>query len=122
MSPDFMDNLSKLKCENILQNRRPFILSKLNPVPTREELCEDLVNVATIVPGLYLRQVGKGDAIKPPIVVRAQQVLVAWGTQEQREKFVNSNERTLMSQIFYLTRDRGLDGVFQWKNALPWGQ
>lgn len=122
MSPDFIENLSKLKCENILQNRRPFILSKLNPAPTEEELCEDLVNVATIVPGLYMRQVGRGDAIKPSIVVRQQQVLVAWGTQEQREKFVNNNERTLISQICFSTRDRAFDGGFQWKNALPWGQ
>ncbi len=106
MSPDFLENLDKLKCENILQNRKPFVLSKLDPKPTRDELLRDLTNVTTISPGLYLRQVGKGDAIKAPIVVRPQHVLVAWGNEAKRQKFAANSERTLMSHLYYLQREK----------------
>jgi hypothetical protein len=122
MSPDFLDNLTKLKCENILQNRKPFIITKLDPKPTREQLLRDLVNVATIVPALCMRQIGKGDAIREPIVVRMQQVLVAWGSQEKRDKFTSNNERTIMNRLYYSSRERQdrNDGVWaQWK-SIPW--
>ncbi|KAK4148599.1 hypothetical protein C8A00DRAFT_19597 [Chaetomidium leptoderma] len=124
MSPDFLHDLPKLKCENILQNRKPFNVAKLDPRPTREQLCEGLTNVATVVPALYMRQVGKGDVIKEPTVVRMQQVLVAWGPQEKKEKFLANGERTLIHHLCFSHRerhDRGQEGGSttvwaQWRN------
>jgi len=110
MSPDFVRHLPALKCENILQNRKPFSLAKLDPRPGKEQLYRELVNVATVVPALYMRQVGKGDVIKEPTIVRPQVVLVAWGPEEKREKFVNNGERTLMHHLCFSHRDRQ-DGV-----------
>jgi hypothetical protein len=87
-SPSFFENLDKLQCDNILQNRKHLNLEKLEPRPTLEDLRANLTNVLTVCPGLYMRQVGKGDAIKPPIVVRKQQVLVAYGDPEKRQTFM----------------------------------
>lgn len=101
LNSDFIENLSKLKCENILQNRKAFVLAKVQPAPTREELRENLVNVATLVPALYVRQVSKGDSLKTPTVVRPQHMLIAWGSQERRERFLDTNQRTLIAQIYY---------------------
>ena len=121
MSPDFLDNLPNLKCENILQNRRPFHLAKLDPRPTEEELYRDLTNVVTTVPALYMRQVGKGDVIREPTVVRMQQVLVAWGSQDMREKLFANSQRTLMHRLYYSQREKQEGGVWaQWRN-MPWG-
>ncbi|KAK3315465.1 hypothetical protein B0H66DRAFT_583954 [Apodospora peruviana] len=105
-SQDFIDNLSDLRCENVLQNRKLFNIAKLNPKPTRADLLNDLINVATIVPGLYMRQIGKRDTLKTPKVVRRQQMLVAWGAEAQREAFMASSEPTLMHRIQASTRDR----------------
>lgn len=101
-SQEFFDNLPNLKCENILQNRRPFNVAKLDPRPTREQLYRDLTNVITVVPGFYMRQVGRGDVMREPTVVRMQQVLVAWGRQERREKFIGGGQRTLLNRLYYL--------------------
>ncbi|KAH6848110.1 hypothetical protein B0I37DRAFT_376708 [Chaetomium sp. MPI-CAGE-AT-0009] len=124
MSPDFLQDLPKLRCENILQNRKPFSVTKLDPQPSEEQLYKDLNNVATIVPALYMRQVGKGDVIKEPTVVRMQQVLVAWGPEEKREKFLANGERTLMHHLCFTRRDReerAQEGsVWQWR-GLQWG-
>ncbi|KAK4238358.1 hypothetical protein C8A03DRAFT_15155 [Achaetomium macrosporum] len=103
-SPDFFDDLPKLKCENILQNRKPFNVTKLNPRPTREQLYQQLVMVATVVPALLMRQVGKGSVIKDPIIVRPQQVLVAWGSREKKDKFLADGEHTLMHRLCYSHR------------------
>lgn len=119
MSPDFIENLPRLKCENILQNRKPFVLAKLDPQPTKAELFEDLANIVTVIPALYMRQIGKGDAIKTPTIVRKQQVLVAWGNAEKREKFVANSERTIMNRLYYSAAktERAYENVWaQWKH------
>lgn len=126
MSPDFMDDLPNLKCENILQNRKPFNVTKLEPRPTKEQLYRDLTNVATIVPALYMRQVGKGDIIKDPTAVRPQQMLVAWGPQEKRDRFVESGEPNVLHRLCFSRdkQERAEGGVghswAQWRN-LQWG-
>lgn len=121
ISPDLIESLSNLRCENILLNRKPFTLAKLQPAPTADELRQNLVNVATLMPALYMRQVGKGDSLKPPRVVRPQQMLVAWGSQQQREKYLNSNQSTLITQIYCAatTKERQLEAASSWPK-LPW--
>ena len=120
ISPDFIDDLPKLRCENILQNRKPFNVIKLDPKPTVEQVYQQLTNVATVVPALYMRQVGKGDVIKEPAIIRPQQMLVAWGPPEKRDKFVGKGERTLVRHLCFYQQDRQDDGSAHswapWKN------
>jgi hypothetical protein len=122
-SPDFIENLHKLHCENILQNRKQFNLAKIDPEPTREALLTDLTNVMTVVPGLYMRQVGRQDAIREPTIVRKQRTLVAWGTMEKKEKFVTNNNRTLMSVLYFASsqkHEKPSDSMWApWKQIIP---
>ncbi|KAL2117287.1 hypothetical protein VTJ04DRAFT_9455 [Mycothermus thermophilus] len=104
-NPDFWRDVGDLKCINVLANRKQFRLATLEHKPSTEELFRQLVPVATIVPALYMRQVGKGNAIKEPTPIRQQQVLVAWGPEEKREKFLKG-ERTLFHHIYYMRPDR----------------
>ena len=101
----FFQNLQQLKCENLLQNRKDFGVAKLNPQPSRQELLEGLGYVMTVVPALCMRKVGKGDAMKETTVVRAEHVLVMWGTSEKRKKFIANGERSIMHRIF-TSRDK----------------
>jgi len=123
-SPDFLENLGNLKCENMLQNRRPLNLAKVDPPPTRDDLFRDLVNVLTVAPGLYMRQIGRRDAIKEPIVVRKQHVLVAYGPQDKRDRLMSNGDRTLMNWIYFSARDkheRSAEGPWAaWKH-ITWG-
>ncbi|GKT99413.1 hypothetical protein FLAG1_01599 [Fusarium langsethiae] len=99
-STDFIDTLENLDCKNVLQNRKTFNLGKLDPPPSKKELYHRLHNVCTVVPALYMRQIGQRDAIKDPIVVRKQQMLVAWGPEEKRNAYQENGDRTLVSHLY----------------------
>jgi predicted nuclease with TOPRIM domain len=99
-STDFIDTLENLDCKNVLQNRKTFNLGKLDPTPSKKELYHRLHNVCTVVPALYMRQIGQRDAIKDPIVVRKQQMLVAWGPEEKRNAYQENGDRTLVSHLY----------------------
>ncbi|KAM7206446.1 hypothetical protein V8F20_002795 [Naviculisporaceae sp. PSN 640] len=114
---DFNENLSKIKFENILQNRKTLVLAKVQPAPTRDELCQNLVNVATIAPALYMRKVIKADSLSEPTVVRPQHMVVAWGSQQEREKYLE-NQPTLITQIYSATAKHA-DEAGAWAK-LPW--
>lgn len=102
---DFYGSLDQLDCSNVLQNRKAFAVAKLDPPPTRKDLMDQVINVCTVAPALYMRRVGQRDAIKEPTVVRKQQTLVAWGTEETRQKFLDRGERTIASHL-YCFRER----------------
>ncbi|KAK4141962.1 uncharacterized protein C8A04DRAFT_30365 [Dichotomopilus funicola] len=122
ISPDFISDLPRIRCENILQNRKPLSVTKLDPSPSLEQLHHELTHVVSVVPGLYMRQVGKGDVIKEPTVVRMQQTLVAWGAADVREKFVEGGEGTLVRRLCFSRKERGDDqggggGLWEkWRN------
>lgn len=105
-SIQFLDELPNLACENILQARKKFNLAKLDPKPTKKDLYENLTNVVTTVPALYMRQVGRGDTIREPTIVRKQQMLVAWGPPEKKEKFMHNDEGLMNIILFTRTKDR----------------
>ncbi|KAM7203979.1 hypothetical protein V8F33_001950 [Rhypophila sp. PSN 637] len=109
-APDLIEKLSQLKLENILQNRKTLVLAKLQPCPSREEFQQMLVNVATIAPALRMKQVGMGDAIRPTTIVRPQHMLVAFGSQEQRENYLNNGEPTLITQVFHVLNNPSRGG------------
>lgn len=108
LSPEFFESMEKLDCRNILHNRKAFNMAKLDPRPTKSELCMNLLNVCTVIPALYIRQIGQRDAIKAPSVVRKQQMLVAWGPEEKRDKFVEEGDQSLVALLFFpKSRKRG---------------
>ncbi|KAL7911168.1 hypothetical protein GGI35DRAFT_446700 [Trichoderma velutinum] len=108
LSPEFVENVDKLDCRNILQNRKAFNMAKLDPRPTKKDLYLNLFNVCTVVPALYIRQIGQRDAIKAPSIVRKQQMLVAWGSEEKRDKFVEDGDPSLVALLcFPKSRKKG---------------
>lgn len=116
-SPEFMDSLDKLNCLNILQNRKAFNLAKQDPPPSKKELYHCLTNICTVMPALCMRQIGQKDTIKEPIVVRKQQMLVAWGDEERRQKILGAGERPIISQIWCNSKsEKQVDGSwsFRW--------
>ncbi|KAF4980602.1 hypothetical protein FZEAL_3415 [Fusarium zealandicum] len=100
MSPEFISSVKELDCKNMLQNRKAFSLDKMDPPPSRKELYHRLLNVCTVAPALYMRQIGQRDAIKEPIVVRKQRMLVAWGSDEKRQAYLDDGDRTLVSRLY----------------------
>lgn len=105
-SPEFYESLNQLDCRNLLQHRKAFSLARLDPQPSNKELGHRLLNVCTVTPALYMRRVGQRDTIKEPTVVRKQQTLVAWGTEEARQEFSDGGERTIASHLYFL-KERG---------------
>lgn len=116
-SQEFIESLAKLDCKNILQNRKAFSLAKIDPPPSKKELYHCMTNICTVVPALFMRQIGQKDAIKEPTVVRKQQMLVAWGTDEKRQKFMENGERPMVAHIYFSKAERpaeGSWGPFRW--------
>lgn len=108
LSPEFVENVDKLDCRNILQSRKAFNMAKLDPRPSKKDLYLDLFNVCTVVPALYIRQIGQRDAIKAPSIVRKQQMLVAWGSEDKRDKFVEDGDPSLVAYLcFPKSRKKG---------------
>ncbi|UKZ51428.1 hypothetical protein TrVGV298_005188 [Trichoderma virens] len=101
LSPEFVENVEKLDCRNILQNRKAFNMAKLDPRPTKKDLYLNLFNVCTVVPALYIRQIGQRDTIKAPSIVRKQQMLVAWGPEEKKDKFVEEGDSSLVALLCF---------------------
>lgn len=100
-SPEFYDSLGSLDCRNVLQHRKAFSVGKLDPALSLAELHHRLQNVCTVTPALYMRRVGRRDAIKEPEIVRRQQTLVAWGTEEMRRAFFERGERTILAHLYF---------------------
>lgn len=105
-SPEFIDSLNKLDCRNVLQNRKAFNMAKLDPQPSKKELYHRLTNICTAYPALCMRQIGQKDAIKEPAIVRKQQMLVAWGNEDKRQKFMENGEQPLVSQLYHWRNEK----------------
>lgn len=95
----FLSDIHGIHCANLLQNRKVFSMSKLDPDTTIEEIQQNLVYVMTLTPGLYMRKVLKGDSIQSPMIVHKPQVLVAWGPPEARREAMDNTEPTLMENL-----------------------
>ncbi|KAM0285773.1 hypothetical protein ACHAQH_001234 [Verticillium albo-atrum] len=113
LSPAFLEHLSedKLDCKNIVQSRKTFNPRKLSPEPTRKELYHNIEIVCMVAPALYMRQIGGQDAIREPDLVRKQQMLVVWGSEEKRNKYKKGGERTLMNVICSSNEREGWSGL-----------
>lgn len=114
-SVEFLDSIGKLDCRNVLQNRKVFNMAKMDPAPSTAELRHHMVNVCTVVPALMMRQVGQRDAIKEPVVVRRQQMLVAWGPEEKRRRFLEEGDATLCGCLLGVKSEGG-----SWVSNFRW--
>ncbi|KAK2000893.1 hypothetical protein LX36DRAFT_629787 [Colletotrichum falcatum] len=119
-SPDFFDSLPELDCKNVLQNRKAVNLAKMDPQPSKMELYHHMLNVCTLTPALYMRQIGRNDSIKEPQTVRRQQMLVAWGPQEKRIAFHENGDRTLLYHLYCARSDRERQEAGGWA-TFRWG-
>ncbi|KDN66060.1 hypothetical protein CSUB01_07208 [Colletotrichum sublineola] len=119
-SPDFFDNLLDLDCKNVLQNRKAVNFAKMDPPPSKMELYHRMLNVCTLTPALYMRQIGRNDTIKEPQTVRRQRMLVAWGPQEKRDIFLESGDRTLLYHLYCARSEREKQEAGGWA-TFRWG-
>ncbi|KAG7125411.1 hypothetical protein HYQ44_001380 [Verticillium longisporum] len=115
LSSSFWEHVAehKLECKNVLQNRKTFDPRKLNPEPTKRELCQNLEVVCMVAPPMCMRQIGRQNTVREPDLVRKQQMLVAWGSEEQRIKFKKGGDQTLISAIWAVNKREGRAG-FRW--------
>jgi hypothetical protein len=104
-SAEFFEKLDEMEMENLLQNRKKLQLAKLDPQPTLEDLYENLTNVVTVAPGLWMRQVGRADVVKDRKLLTKQSVLVAFGSPEKREA-ASKAKPGLMSQILFQKNEK----------------
>ena len=118
-SAEFHNQINKFDCKNCLQNRKVFSLAKLDPQPSKAELRENLENICTVVPALYMRQIGQKDSIKEPTIVRKQQMLVAWGNEEAKKKWTDSEEKSIVGQLYFTKIDKFEGG---WASSFKWGE
>lgn len=90
----------QVDCEDIFRNRRRFDPDKLYETTSREEILHNLYPICTLSPRLMMRQVGSGEIIKEPRVVRKQKTLVAWGSPETITSKLQKEPQTLMNAIY----------------------
>ncbi|KAK5658680.1 hypothetical protein OQA88_2076 [Cercophora sp. LCS_1] len=95
----FLMELPSLKCENVLQNRKAFVLAELDSQPAQEQRSKDLHLVMTVAPAYFIRKIGKSNELKEPTLVRKQHVLVRWGSDDEWDIFVASGQRTLVDRL-----------------------
>ncbi|KAI0125115.1 hypothetical protein BJ170DRAFT_488820 [Xylariales sp. AK1849] len=105
-----LDEIEKTDCEDVLNNRKRFDLGKLSPAPSRAEILDMLYPICITCPRLMMRQVGRGDVIREPTVVRKQKVLVAWGPPESRIESLEEEQQTLMNAVYSIKAGRGTRG------------
>lgn len=118
---EFYREVRSLQCQNVLQNRKKLQFDKMDPKPTPEELFQNLANVLALAPAVHMRQIGSGDSLREPVLVRKQQMLVAWGPPEKRNQFQEKADRTLIHQIFYSKPSTNERSIESWAASWRWG-
>ncbi|KAK1772787.1 hypothetical protein QBC33DRAFT_608211 [Phialemonium atrogriseum] len=112
MSNDFAKDLDKIKCENVLKNRRIIHVEKLDEQLVKDCIEGSFINILTVAPGLHMRQVGRRDTIEPPAVIRKQHVLVAYDGQKGRDHYLSGwQQHSLMGWVYSRPRTFAQFGV-----------
>lgn len=109
ISPHFFDRVHQMECINILQNRKKFNIEKEKPTPA--ELRMRMSPVCSVTPALVMHQGGQGDSIGDRIIVRKQQCLVAWGSEESKSKFSRGPLTVVGTLLATKDRDGIRDGI-----------
>ncbi|RYO80622.1 hypothetical protein DL766_009109 [Monosporascus sp. MC13-8B] len=98
--------LEEVDCEDVFNNRRRWDPAKLHDPPSRDDLLHKLYPICTLSPRLMMRQVGRGEIVKEPRVIRKQRTLVAWATPETRASRLAEEPQTLMNAIYSMRQSR----------------
>lgn len=107
---EILGDLDKLDCEDIFNNRKRFNPAKLSRPMTANELLHLLYPICVTCPRLMMRQVGRGEILKDPAVVRKQKTLIAWGSSEYRKDVLDREPPTLLYTIYHAKSGRGAEG------------
>ncbi|RYP63511.1 hypothetical protein DL770_009377 [Monosporascus sp. CRB-9-2] len=98
--------LDEVDCEDIFDNRRRWDPAKLHNPPSQEDALRKLYPICTLSPRLMMRQVGRGEIVKEPSVIRKQRTLVAWAAPETRASRLAEEPQTLMNAIYSMKQSR----------------
>lgn len=108
---ELLDEFDQVDCDDVFNNRRRFNPAKLHSAHDRNEILHQLYPIGTLSPRLMMRQVGRGEIIREPSVVRKQRTLIAWGTHETRVARLEQEQLpTLMNAIYRTKTSRINDG------------
>lgn len=105
-----LNEWEKVDCEDLFNNRKRLDLSKFLPLPSKEEILENLYPLCTTCPCLMMRQVGRGNVIREPTVIRRQKVLAAWGDSEVRQNRLCEEPQSLINSIIHAKSGRSTRG------------
>ncbi|RYP40953.1 hypothetical protein DL769_011678 [Monosporascus sp. CRB-8-3] len=111
--------LDEVDCEDVLGNRRRWDPAKLPDPPSQDDMQHKLYPICTLSPRLVMRQVGRGEIVKEPRVLRKQKTLVAWATPAARASRLAEEPPTLMNAIYNMRQPRsnGVGGFFGYATA-----
>ena len=116
---ELLDESDQVECEDLFRNRRRFDPAKhLQSTGTdgsnggRNEILHRLYPVCTLSPRLMMRQVGRGEIIKEPTVVRRQRTLIAWASPESRAAKLEKEGHTLMNDLYHIKPPKAEGGAF----------
>ncbi|RYP73512.1 hypothetical protein DL771_003551 [Monosporascus sp. 5C6A] len=98
--------LDEVDCEDVFGNRRRWDPAKLHNPPSRGDMMHKLYPICALSPRLMMRQVGRGEIVKEPRVIRKQRTLVAWATPETRASRLAEEPQTLMNAIYSMKPSR----------------
>lgn len=94
----------KVECEDVLRNRKRLELD--SSLYSRTDIIHVLYPICSLTPRLMMRQVGRGEIIKGPTVVRKQKTLIAGGTPYLEGNILKLTEQTLMNLLYYTRANR----------------
>ena len=108
-----------VECEDVFRNRRRFDPAKHihntgdnKSNGGRNEVLNRLYPICTLSPRLMMRQVGRGEIIKEPRVVRRQRTLIAWASPDSRAARLEKEHQTLLNALYMVKPARGEGGGF----------
>ncbi|KAI0835969.1 hypothetical protein F5Y06DRAFT_299069 [Hypoxylon sp. FL0890] len=80
--------LKGLECVDVAKNLRDFIIDKLSPIPSADDLRKHLHIICSTRPALVATEVGRGLSMEEPAVVCKERMLVAWIPQKENQESI----------------------------------
>ncbi|OTA86923.1 hypothetical protein M434DRAFT_15688 [Hypoxylon sp. CO27-5] len=91
--------LRGLHCVDVAKNYRNFIIDKLDPKPSVEDLRRNLHILCSTHPALIVTEVGPGRSLKEPVVICKEQMLVAWIEHDGHQESILQQDHGLKSWL-----------------------
>ncbi|KAI2469103.1 hypothetical protein F4781DRAFT_431781 [Annulohypoxylon bovei var. microspora] len=92
-------HLSSLECTDIASNHRKFLIGKLKPIPTIEQLREQLYIICSACPALIVIEFGRGQSLKDPYILCKEEMLVAWIPDDKSKLNLEHDSRSWLHGI-----------------------